>query len=42
MLKWEIVTTLLENPKEPVKLDNPNTCIEAKFVYFIVLYRLKK
>ena len=34
------VTTLLENPKGPVKLGNPNTCAEVKLCYFFNLCRL--
>ena len=30
------VTTLLENPKGPVKLGNPNTCNEVKLCYFFI------
>ena len=34
------VATLLENPKRPVKLGNPNTCAEVKLCYFFNLCRL--
>ena len=36
-----LVTTLLENPKGPVELGNPNTCAEAKLCLFLCMPALE-
>ena len=38
---FNILTTLLRNPKGPIELTNPNTCAEVKLAYFYI-FRLKK